>query len=183
MKNPYYLLLINLLLFIAPINCVAGGMSSWSETTPYGHEMRHEGSSDGIIELYIPSNMVRFKHFYFYKKHIIAHGNNKFYIINEKTATVQEFTNREDWEEQIKKQNLKPIWKREYDYGFRSLVTVLFFLLFFFPPLFLPLVWLICLINVILFRKKKNTFSKRFLLIYSSMFFLLWLLKTFPQSI
>ena len=178
--------LLVFLLLAVPVNCVAGGMSSWSETTPHGHEMRHDGSSSGIIELYMPSNAVFFKHFYFYKNHIIAYDNNTFYIINEKTETVQEFINRNEWKEQIKKQKLKPLWKREYDADYSTALFGRGYLIFLFLlpfPLLLPLLWLICLISLLFRTRWMIGFRYHFSWSYPVVVFIVWLFEIFPQSI
>ncbi|RAJ08653.1 hypothetical protein LX64_01307 [Chitinophaga skermanii] len=181
MLFPRYLLF--LLLSFTAITSYAGGLSAWSEKTPFNHIIEHDGTAGGWVSLYLDTTTVNFKNFYFYKTYLIAYDDSLQYIINEKTSTVQQFHNETAWKAALKEQSLEPIWKREYNsnYGTDKL-AVIFFLIFVPFPLLLPIFWLVCIVSLALPSRKMWVFRKHFSWVYPAV--ILWALLSdwVPQS-
>lgn len=179
----YCRLFIMFFLFV-PYTCIAGGLSAWTEYTPYGYEMYHDGTANSDIYLRMDTVGVSFKHFYFYKSHIIAHNDSLFFIINELTNEVQRFTDETEWKNELTNQKLEPLWKREYNVGYSSAFGSGLIWLILLPfPLLLPLIWFICLISLLFPGRFLLGFRKFFSWAYPLIFFILWLFAAFPQSI
>lgn len=147
--------------------------------------MYHDGTSHGLIILNMGENTVVFKHFYFYKNHIIAHSDLEYFIINEKKQTIEEYKDKIAWESELKKRNLTPFLLREYDCNYSSAFgnsSTLFFI--FFPfPFFLPLLWIICFISLFFSNKKFYIFRKYFVWMYPGFLILIMIFDLYPQSI
>lgn len=176
--------LLFLVLFIASINCFAGGLSAWQVDTPYGHSIDHDGSAGGWVCLSMDTNSVCFQHFYFYKGHTIAHSDSLYFIVNERKETVQEFKNEQQWLQAIKQQNLKPLFKREYNADYSSIFGdgIFFFIVFFPIPLLMPLLWLGCLISLAFPWQWAKGFRKHYSWIYPSVVLIMIMYSIFPQS-
>ncbi|MFB6456786.1 hypothetical protein ACE38W_16055 [Chitinophaga sp. Hz27] len=173
-----------LLTFLAPLSCMAGGLSAWEEETPYHHTLSHDGESTGWVMLSMDTTTLSFQHFYFYKGYIVASADSSQFIINEKTMTVQQFADVNKWQQAIAAQHLNPLWKREFDdcYGTDKFGMMLF--LFLVPvPLFFPLVWLACVISLFFPTRKLLKLRRSISWILPTTAILAWLYYAFPQSI
>lgn len=177
-----YLLLAILTFYY--FNSNAGGLSAWQEDTPYGHKIDHDGSAGGWVCLAIDTNSLCFKHFYFYKGHTIASSDSLYFIINERNETVQQFTNEKNWQNAIKQQGLKPLFKREYNANYSSIFgDGIFFVIVFFPiPLLMPIIWIACVISLAFPWKWAKKTRKHYAWIYPSIILLMVLYSIFPQS-
>ncbi|MCZ4244128.1 hypothetical protein [Pedobacter punctiformis] len=172
-----------LLFWFAPFKSFAGGLSAWQEETPYGHEIEHDGTEGGWIRMQLDSTSITFQNFYFYKHYTVAYSDAEFYIVNEKTAVVQRFVNKQQWESALNKQDLEPFWKREYNdnYGVDKAWAPL--LLIFLPfPFLLPVLWLICVISLFFTTRRFYGFRKHFLWIYPVLYILVLSANAIPQS-
>jgi hypothetical protein len=177
--------LLFLPLFLTTLGCFAGGLSAWQEETPYGHTIYHDGSAGGWVCLSIVTNSICFQHFYFYKGHTVAYSDSSYFIINERKETVQKFTNEQQWLEAIQQQNLKPIFKREYNSDYSSIFgdDIFFFLVFLPVPLLMPILWLCCLISLAFPWQWAKGFRKYYAWIYPSIVLILIMYSIFPQSL
>jgi hypothetical protein len=173
------------LLLLCSLNTFAGGLSSWEERTPYGHKIDHDGSAGGWVCLSMSTNSVCFQQFYFYKGYTIAHSDSLYFIINEDKETVQEFKNEKQWRQAIDQQNLKPIFKREYNADYSSIFGdgIFFFIVFFPVPLLMPLLWLFCLISLAFTWQWARGFRKHYAWIYPSIVLIMITYSILPQSI
>lgn len=178
------LFLIFIFQFFSGQQAKAGGFSAWTEKTPYGAEMYHDGTSDGIIVLSLDSQSVAFKHFYFYKGHVVARSDSYFFIINEKTQDVQIYRSEAIWKTKIDEQNLVPFLKREYNSDYSSAFgSGVFFLLLLFPiPFIIPLLWLICLISLFFPSRRFYTFRKYVAWIYPTLVLIILFFDSYTQS-
>jgi hypothetical protein len=163
----------------------ASGLSAWTEKTPYGHELYHDGTEGGWITLSLDTTSVSFKYFYFYKGNTIAHSDSFYLIINEKTQIIQEYYDEKIWKTKLKEQNLIPFLEREYNSNYSSgFGNGIIFLLFFLPfPFLLPILWLICIISLAFPTRKLYGFRKHFSWIYPAIIFVVLMIDLFPQSI
>ncbi len=182
MKNFLSYLFFIIILFTSKI--YASGLSSWTIETPNGHELYYNGTSNKLISLYIGKGSISFKKFYFYKNHIIAHSQSEYYIINEKTEKVQKYSNEKIWNTQIKKQHLKPFFKREYDYSYSSFFQdAMLLIIVFFPFSLLPLlIWVISLISLLFSTKKFYSFRRHYSWIFPTIILLIFIVETNLQS-
>ncbi|MBV8252018.1 MAG: hypothetical protein JO154_05370 [Chitinophaga sp.] len=172
------------LFLLIPFRSFAGGLSAWEEMTPYNNTIAHDGTSGGWITLTMDTTTVSFKHFYFYRGYIVASADSLQYIINEKTKSIQQFTDVNAWQQAIAQQHLDPLWKREFDdcYGTDKFGRILLLLLF--PiPLLVPILWLICLISLLFPTRKLIKIRRHFSWIYPAIVVLVILYDTLPQSI
>lgn len=184
MKSNNYLFIAFFFIF-CQINLYAGGLSAWTENTPYGHEIYHDGSADATITLSVDTTSVSFKHFYFYKGYTIANSDSDYFIINEKTNKIEEYKDQKIWKSKLEERNLVPYIQRDYDANYSSAFgSGIIFLLLFLPfPLLLPLLWLICLISLAFSTRKFYTFRKYFSWIYPLIIAVVLVFEVFPQSI
>lgn len=180
MKN-----ILLLILMLASLNTFAGGLSAWQKDTPYGHKIDHDGTAGGWVCLSLDTTSVCFTHFYFYKGHTIAQGDRLYYIINERNETVQKFSDKMEFSQQIKAQNLEPFFKREYNSDYSSAFgDGLFFMILLVPiPFLTPLLWLFCISSLLFPWRWAFGFRKHFAWIYPSVIFILILYSVLPQSI
>jgi len=178
-KNLFFLVL-----FLITLSCYAGGLSAWQEETPYGHTIDHDGSAGGWVCLSMGKNSACFQHFYFYKGHTVAHSDSLYFIINERKEIVQEFKSELAWRRAIKDQNLKPLFKREYNSDYSSIFGdgIFFFIVFFPIPLLMPILWLCCLISLVFTWTWAKGFRKHYAWIYPSIIFVMVMYSVFPQS-
>ncbi|MDR2223018.1 MAG: hypothetical protein LBE34_09795 [Flavobacteriaceae bacterium] len=184
-------LLYLLLLILFPIRGFCGGLSAWTEQTPYNNSLYYPGTGNQITFSSNQINQeVNFTHFYFYHGYIIAQNEEEgFYLINEKENTIQSFTEQQAWKQEIKEKGLNPLLKRLYDSDYSSFfgtnmeLGILVLLFFPFPFLF-PILWIIALITIF-FKKqqKRRSFRKVFIILYPSILLVLYLLFLFPQSL
>lgn len=180
-------ILLNVLLFLSlfqPAKVFAGGLSAWEETTPGGNTIGHDGTSGGWITLTMDTTTITFKRFYFYKGNVVATSDSSWYIANESTKRVQEFRDEATWKAAIKTQHLKPFWKREYDDHYGSDKFGMLLLLVLVPfPLFIPLLWLVCVVSLLFSYSRFLPFRKHFSWIYPVVVILVLLANSCPQSI
>ncbi|NIG55737.1 hypothetical protein [Chitinophaga sp. Cy-1792] len=173
-----------LLLFMIPGRCLAGGLSAWEEDTPFHNILAHDGVTVGWVTLTMDTTSLSFKHFYFYKGFIVASADSSYYIIDEEKKTIQEFGDQDKWQQAIKAQHLNPLWKREYDDCYGTDKFGMIFALFVLPiPLFLPLLWITCVISLFFSTRKLIFLRRHFSWIYPTVLLLVLLLNRYPNSI
>lgn len=127
MKSYSQRLLICLFICFAQ-SVFAGGLSSWSQETPYGNELWYEctGENEWITLIYRGdfdgSNVDHVKEWYFYKGHIIGKLDqgrslgDKYFIFNDADGYAVGFSSETAFEKALAQKGLKPsIWTRWYN--------------------------------------------------------------------
>lgn len=181
------------------VQAVASGWSSFEMKTPMGNLLRYEGTG-GAIQFFFAAPHgrgdrmdipVSFDRFYFFNGHLIAErGEAQFFVINERSAAVRPFDDRETFERYLSAQQLKPrLWTRWYDrsYDEANFRWLNFFAVVMFPLTLLLIALFIYSIYSLLVRKgEKVAFrSAKTLYALAITFFVLSaaLLQVFPQSL
>jgi hypothetical protein len=184
MGMKYETLIVSILFILMPAVSFGSGFSAWSDTTPYGHEMEHDGTEEGWILLRLDTTSVSFKHFYFYKNHTIAYSDSLYFIVNEQTESIQEFTQPDRWQAALATQHLQPIWKREYDANYSSDKVGMVLLVLMIPIPFLgPVLWLVCVISLFFSSRKWYSFRKHYAWIYPLLLLSVYIFVSVPQSL
>lgn len=90
------------------------GWGDWQRDTPYGNYMYDAGGGTRLV-FRKTRREVAIAAWYFYKGCTIGQiGNDKYFIADERTATLKEFASRQDWETARRRLGLTPTWTRWY---------------------------------------------------------------------
>ncbi|UKJ08591.1 hypothetical protein [Solitalea lacus] len=184
MQKSRYLFNCLFMLITLTSTCFAGGLSAWEECTPNGNKLYHDGEAGGLIELTVKDSSIWFKHFYFYKRHIIAEIDSTFYIVNEKNNTIEEFNNESDFKSTLNKKKLIPVFiTRWYNVNYGIDKFWIPFSLVLLPiPFLMPIIWLLCLISL-LFKSNKILLLRKLIVFgYPLIGILILIIYNFPQS-
>ncbi len=145
----------------------AGGFAAFSEKTPRGNSLEYSGSdSYEVVFSYAQGGgYYPMKRFYFYKEFLIGESETGFYVINEVTNSIREFSEKTEFTQYLKEQKLKPlIFTRWFNYCYDESVNALFLwpILFIFVPipLVLPSLLLYSVISLIFWKKPRFKKSK-----------------------
>lgn len=92
----------------------------WQEYTPGKNIIGYNEDARGIYLHYQSRELQQLKEWYFYKAHIVgtlrtAEGEN-YFIFNERNNQLEVFDHREAFESRIRRQQLRPVFKRVYSY-------------------------------------------------------------------
>ncbi len=107
-------LLLVLLLVLPGLNSFAIGWADWQRDTPYGNYMYDAGGGTRLV-FRKTHQEVSIATWYFYKGYTVGClGKDKYFIADERTATLTPFDGRQDWETARHRLGLKPTWTRWY---------------------------------------------------------------------
>ena len=182
-----------------PKELLASGMSSFSESSPYGNRLYYDGSPGAPVTFNFgkKSNageavsrqaaVTAFSDFYFYKGFIVAETDTSYTIINEKNPEILFFDDKASYDTYIDTHNLRPtIWTRWYNknYDEANFKSIGFAAIFYFPiSLFLIIIAIYSAISI---RKTRNpvvkTLKKIYLITFIAISGVIFLLQAFPQS-
>ena len=187
------------LVLLLPIDLHAGGMSSFSESSPYGNRLYYDGSAGAPVTFNFSEKSsagetasrqaaeTAFSDFYFYKGFIVAETDTSYTIINEKNPEILFFDNKASFDSYLDAHDLRPaIWTRWYNknYDEANFKSIGFAAIFYFPiSLFLIIIAIYSAISI---RKSRNPVVKALKKIYLITFIaisgVIFLLQAFPQS-
>ena len=188
-----------LLFFFLPTFLLAGGLSSFQESTPYNNTLYYDGSAGSPVTfmfgatsgasdtLSIQATQTAFSDFYFYKGHIIAETDTSFTVINEKVPAINFFDDQASFDTYLDANNLRPkIWTRWYNKNYdEANFKTLGFAAFYFFPISLVIIGL-AIYFAISIRKTRNrtykVFKKVYLTVLIAFVAFVCLFQMFPQS-
>ncbi|RZM30000.1 MAG: hypothetical protein EOO88_02610 [Pedobacter sp.] len=188
-----------LFVILHPKELLAGGMSSFSESSPYGNRLYYDGSPGAPVTFNFSEKSkagetasmkaaeTAFSDFYFYKGFIVAETDTSYTIINEKNPEVLFFDNKASYDSYLDTHNLRPaVWTRWYNknYDEANFKSIGFAAIFYFPiSLFLIIIAIYSAISI---RKTKNplvkVLKKIYLITFIAISGVIFLLQAFPQS-
>lgn len=157
--------------------------ADWQEETPNGKIMND-------VWLDVKGKYIQgIEEFYFYNDCIIGKSNKTYgdlksgyFVINEKTGSIDTFKTEQDWKSYIETHNLEPlIWKRIYTEGWSQTLIYFFILFSFLLPSFIVYRIFKPMLNL-----PKNIimrYSKSIAIIILSLFLFRYFLDVFPESI
>lgn len=132
------LIIATTVFFLVVNTCFALGIGEWSAETPYGNRIKHDRYTE-ITTFYGNSGepqLDSLDKWYFYSNHTIGStSSEKYFVIDEKSLSINIFTEKEEWNDYIIRGHLKPaVWTRWYytDWTFATdeLIVILFVELF-----------------------------------------------------
>ncbi len=92
------------------------GMSDWVQKTPGGHQMFDVGSGTQLQISSSSETLENINRWYFYKNHVVGELSNGFFILDESSGKLTNFSSDKEWLNETDVRGLKPLlWTRWYN--------------------------------------------------------------------